>query len=264
MTYKRVCVKCGVSKAVGEFYLRRGRCGPLFNRECRACTYERTKLRAASGTQAYRSKMKHKDSGWRRKAAIRERWRKHREQTGTALTLAQYLQGDVEHRPACLLVRAVAALSFPEWAPVRIEHPMLPPAETSAQRWRRRYRTEPAFAARERMRRQARKHGVWGCIQSRVRDAVKRERHGRRRSALFEFLGYSPDDLRNHIERQFDRRMSWAKFLAGEIHIDHVRPASSFDLSKEDQIKACWALPNLRPCWAKENIRKAAKHEFLL
>lgn len=76
-----------------------------------------------------------------------------------------------------------------------------------------------------------------------------------------EIVGYSLDDLRSHIERKFDRGMTWEHFMRGEIHIDHIRPISSFNITscECDEFKKCWALSNLQPLWAKENLSKGAK-----
>ena len=77
-------------------------------------------------------------------------------------------------------------------------------------------------------------------------------------------MGYTVAELRVHLERQFKRGMTWDRFCAGEIHIDHIRPLSSFDLSNPDELRAAWALPNLRPLWAKDNWAKAGRVVLLL
>lgn len=76
-----------------------------------------------------------------------------------------------------------------------------------------------------------------------------------------DLAGYSVDDLRRHIEKQFKDGMSWERFLAGEIHIDHKIPVSAFSFSKPEHMdfKRCWALKNLQPMWAEENISKGNK-----
>ena len=81
-----------------------------------------------------------------------------------------------------------------------------------------------------------------------------------------EILGYSKEQLAAHIQRQFTAGMTWEKLMAGEIHIDHIVPVSSFNISGVDcpEFRACWSLPNLRPMWAKDNQRKQAKIEQLL
>lgn len=80
----------------------------------------------------------------------------------------------------------------------------------------------------------------------------------------FERLGYSESDLRKHIERQFDRNMSWENY--GMWHVDHIIPLSSFrfQTDADPEFKACWALSNLRPMWGDENCRKNAKRLYLL
>jgi hypothetical protein len=77
-------------------------------------------------------------------------------------------------------------------------------------------------------------------------------------------LGYTMDDLRRHIERQFRPGMSWEN--ARKWHIDHIVPVVSFNFSSrtDPEFKACWALSNLRPVWAKTNQRKNAKRIFLI
>lgn len=77
-------------------------------------------------------------------------------------------------------------------------------------------------------------------------------------------LGYTPEQLRAHIERQFTRGMGWSN--KGEWHIDHIVPVSSFTITsiESPDFIACFGLQNLRPVWAKENLRKSDRMEFLL
>lgn len=77
-------------------------------------------------------------------------------------------------------------------------------------------------------------------------------------------LGYSIQELKAHLERQFARGMSWANM--GDWHIDHIVPLSSFQITAPDDpaLRQAWALPNLRPLWAAENIKKKDSREFLL
>lgn len=77
-------------------------------------------------------------------------------------------------------------------------------------------------------------------------------------------VGYTADQLRIHIERQFSGGMTWENY--GLWHIDHIIPAASFSYQSSDDpdFKACWALTNLRPLWAKQNISKGCKRTLLL
>jgi hypothetical protein len=77
-------------------------------------------------------------------------------------------------------------------------------------------------------------------------------------------LGYTIAQLRAHIERQFLRGMSWDNY--GKWHIDHILPISSFVFASADdpEVRAAWALTNLRPMWGLANISKGAKRLTLL
>lgn len=85
---------------------------------------------------------------------------------------------------------------------------------------------------------------------------------------LEHLLGYTIDQLREHLERQFSGSMSWRN--QGRWHIDHIRPVKSFQLANEDglanvsAIRECWALTNLRPLWAKKNMEKGSQEIFLI
>ena len=77
-------------------------------------------------------------------------------------------------------------------------------------------------------------------------------------------LGYTPEQLRQHLERQFTKGMGWHN--KGEWHIDHIRPVASFDITGVDcpDFAECFGLANLRPVWSGVNLRKGARREFLL
>jgi len=95
-----------------------------------------------------------------------------------------------------------------------------------------------------------------GRIYHRIGQAIRSALRGTKRRCDWEvILGYSREELRRHLEAQFTTGMTWEKFLAGEIDIDHVRPRMTFSYSSMDdpQFKECWALSNLRPMWAREN-----------
>lgn len=153
-----------------------------------------------------------------------------------------------------------AAKEFEEIKPL----PPLPrPRMSPTDEFRHRYRNDPVFNLKQRLRSSMRKHRRFGCINTRLRGGLKSKK-GRGPRALLEFLGYSLDDLKLHIERQFTRGMTWERFMAGEIHIDHITPVSLFDLEDPEQVRLCWSLTNLRPLWAKENTAKAARRKYLI
>lgn len=111
------------------------------------------------------------------------------------------------------------------------------------ERERERYST-PSGRSRNAMRRMLKR-----CIKS---------KHQR----THEILGYSPDDLRRHIERQFAKGMTWDNM--GDWHIDHITPIQYFLEIGETSPAVINALPNLMPIWAAENLSKGAKVTCLL
>ncbi len=70
-------------------------------------------------------------------------------------------------------------------------------------------------------------------------------------------LGCTWEQARAYIEAQFKPGMSWE--LLGQIHIDHIRPLASFDLTDPEQQKQAFHYTNLQPLWAHENLSKGAK-----
>ena len=63
------------------------------------------------------------------------------------------------------------------------------------------------------------------------------------------------------LEFQFEDNMTWSNY--GKIwNIDHVIPASSFNLLNEDELKRCYSWTNLRPCTIEENREKGSKIDY--
>jgi hypothetical protein len=70
-------------------------------------------------------------------------------------------------------------------------------------------------------------------------------------------IGCSSDYLKWHLESKFQPGMNWDNY--GKWHVDHIKPLSSFDLTKEQDFKNACHYTNLQPLWAKDNIIKSNK-----
>lgn len=94
-------------------------------------------------------------------------------------------------------------------------------------------------------------------MASGIRISLRVGKRGRHWETL---VGFTLDDLIVHLESQFQPGMNWDVFMTGAIHIDHIRPKSSFDFTSPDdpEFKQCWALENLQPLWAVDNLKKGA------
>ncbi len=86
-----------------------------------------------------------------------------------------------------------------------------------------------------------------------VRSGIKR-RGGKKSRKTIELLGCSIGLCRKYIEDQFETGMKWSNH--GEWEIDHVKPISSFDLTKKSQQLICFNYKNLQPLWKQENNSK--------
>jgi len=87
-------------------------------------------------------------------------------------------------------------------------------------------------------------------LRERVRNVLK----GNSKSAATEaLLGICADECRKYIEGLFTEGMSWDS----NIHIDHIVPCASFDLSDPEQQRRCFHHTNLQPLWGSENLEKS-------
>jgi|2_EtaG_2_1085320.scaffolds.fasta_scaffold97017_2 hypothetical protein len=75
-------------------------------------------------------------------------------------------------------------------------------------------------------------------------------------ASFWKIIGYAPEDLFKHLERQFWLGMTWNNY--GEWHIDHIQPKSSFNIKSfgDDEFMKCWGLSNLQPLWDEDNQLK--------
>ena len=76
-----------------------------------------------------------------------------------------------------------------------------------------------------------------------------------------ELLDCDGEFLKNHLEKQFSKGMSWGNY--GEWHVDHIIPIDFFiknhDFNNIEVQKECFNYSNLQPLWAVENIKKRNK-----
>jgi hypothetical protein len=96
-----------------------------------------------------------------------------------------------------------------------------------------------------------------------------RKNNGKKESSIMNFLPYIIEELKQHLENQFEWWMNWnnmGKYNAKTWNdqnsttwvwnLDHIIPQSllPFSSMKEENFIKCWALQNLRPFNAKQNI----------
>lgn len=127
--------------------------------------------------------------------------------------------------------------------------------------FRHKYRTDPEFNAKQKLRARLRKLNDGDSEIARL--IAYNAKRGRWYLRWSWALGYGLDELVEHLRRTVPKGRTFDEFLTGDLHIDHIIPRSKFDLSKADEVRACWCLSNLRLLDAKDNLRKHAKVELL-
>ena len=129
--------------------------------------------------------------------------------------------------------------------------------------WQKKYnqRPENIIKRRESKRKSDRKrmldpyHRISNNMRGNMYHALKAKKGFRKWEVL---VGYSLQDLINHIEPLLiNTTMTWDNY-GSEWHIDHIKPKSLFKYDNTDcqEFRDCWALSNLQPLPKLDNIRK--------
>lgn len=82
-------------------------------------------------------------------------------------------------------------------------------------------------------------------------------------------LGYKTKDLLKCLAGKFEDWMNWDNYGRQNKEketwqIDHIIPQRMYDFCKDEEIKKCWDLRNLRPLNSKENNIKHGKVDWTL
>jgi len=101
------------------------------------------------------------------------------------------------------------------------------------------------------------------CLRSRLNKALK----GNVKSeSTMKLVGCTVDELRNHLESQFESWMTWENHgpydpTKQTWHFDHIMPMDAFDLSDPKQQQEVCNYKNIRPLLAQDNLIKGSKYE---
>jgi len=104
-------------------------------------------------------------------------------------------------------------------------------------------------------------------ISCAIRDYLRKRCSGKN-SSIMKYLPYTIEQLKEHLESQFEDWMSWENYGNSKSsddkkfwNIDHIIPQSFFNFISldEEEFQKCWSLQNLRPLDSRENICKGNK-----
>lgn len=229
-----ICSKCNQEKELVKKYI------------CQKCKNDREQERRRNLSDAKKEEMRLKE---------RQRYAKKK-------AIVQQIVVDENQTKICTICKEEKSLS--EFYIAKMKGTIRAECKECASKWRKnnyqknrekvikqtnqykkdRMKVDPAFKMERLMR-------------SRIYDAFKRQ--GKKKNErTMKYLGCTKSFLKEWIESQFTEEMTHENY--GEYwHIDHVKPCSSFDLSKEEEISECFNWRNLQPLKGEENLSKSNK-----
>ena len=95
-------------------------------------------------------------------------------------------------------------------------------------------------------------------MRSRIGTSLKN--HSKSRQHWESLVGYTVDQLKKHLEKQFTPEMSWENY--GKVwEIDHKIPIAVFNYERPNDIdfRICWSINNLQPLTTFKNRSKQDK-----
>ena len=97
-------------------------------------------------------------------------------------------------------------------------------------------------------------------LRTRLRDAL-RTIGQKKRNSTRNLIGCSLMQFRQHIEKQFTKRMSWSNY-GKNWHLDHIVPCAKFDLQNPEHLKICFHFTNYRPLNARRNMSENSRKKI--
>lgn len=95
-------------------------------------------------------------------------------------------------------------------------------------------------------------------LSEKIRGFVWRVSKGKTSESSRARIGYCPEKLKQRLECQFSKGMTWENY--GEWEIDHKIPVSKFISRGETRVNIINALSNLQPLWREQNRSKGNRY----
>lgn len=130
------------------------------------------------------------------------------------------------------------------------------------------YCTSEEYQVKHRLKR---KNDIIWKLKKNIGSAIARALRNNKECSSFEKLPYTVEQLKQHLERQFEPWMTWENWGTARNYssenrtwnIDHIIPQSELKYQTLEEVNflKCWSLDNLRPLDTIENIKKSNKKE---
>lgn len=110
---------------------------------------------------------------------------------------------------------------------------------------------------------------IRAAVSANINYYLKSNASSKNGASCLDYLPYSIDELKEHLEKQFEPWMNWQNYGRYDAviwkdsdpttwtwQIDHIIPQSTFHYTSmgDEEFRKCWALTNLRPLSAKQNF----------
>lgn len=97
------------------------------------------------------------------------------------------------------------------------------------------------------------------CMRARITTGLRAQKL-KKNSKTTDLIGCSIKALKSHLESLFTEGMTWENYGKDGWEIDHIKPISKFNLTKENEQRICFHYTNLQPLWREDNLIKSNKY----
>lgn len=262
----KTCSRCKVTKPRSEFTKESRRKDGL-NSRCRECT--RASQKTPQAVAARRARRQREDIKRKRaEYSAKQRYiKRHGTLEGFSFEYKPLEQLEAERKQRAQEESKRQAERASQRAKLMKEKPWLSSALSNSEAFRLRYRLDPLFMLRERLKRQIVKKLQRDRPEERpsikafadILEATSNIEKFESSCSIERIIGYSIEDLLESLVAQFKPGMSLE--VPSSWQIDHDTPQRIFNLSDPAQARECWALGNLQPLHQSENVRKAHRED---
>lgn len=226
---KKTCTMCNTEKAINAFYINR-HTSTGYMAACKECVDKKNKEWRENNTEAYKKALKKHTFKNKSKKAIYDK---------------EYRQKNIDKIKE---YKRRQYIEYKKEIDAGLREKQVKDKERYREYFRKRRETDISYKLR-------------CAVRGRLRGYIKGKSVSKK---VIELTGCNMEELRNHIESQFKDGMSWDNYGGyrnNGWNIDHIKPCSMFDFTKEEQLKECFHYTNLQPLWWNENISKGNKWE---
>lgn len=236
----KICKHCGLSKPFSEY--QKAGAGKWLQPYCKPCDKIRKDKHRENNTEKYRE----------RALSLYYKHRVLKPKGPFKTDDPEYLKSRrlaYARRPEVKDKKRQADRNYRQKNPDKVRQKKIEYKESgralqTAKEWQKRKRNDIAFVTKKRLR-------------GRIYVALKR---GVKSQSTMILLGCSIDFFKEYFQSLFTEEMTWQKYIAGEIVIDHIKPCVKFDLTDAGDQKKCFHYTNLQPLWKLDNLKKGTTY----